>query len=327
MVSIPVAACGPPRRLQWRSDRLRGWNRALRGVLLAGALALCGVIVNRSDAALHRAQVAALDSPEFIYLPSSAFLRDVSLGYEHLLADVLWFRTISYFGQHYRGDHVYKWLAYMCNLVTDLDPRAQHVYLFGGVILPWEADRVDDGIALLEKGTRNLPDSWRLHYILGFNYYFFKNDLAAASRALGAAVRLPDTPEFVSQMFVTLFAAHAGPETALTFLQGMERDGLSEEMRGTIHQRVLEMQLTGDIDALEGAAKDFESRWQRPPVDLAELVSQGVLAAIPPEPFGGRYLLGEDGRVVSSSGHEPRRLRHSNFRDEVLSAQAHRGAP
>ena len=64
----------------------------------------------------------------------------MALGWRNALADVLWFRTISYFGAHYRSDHTYPWLASMCDLVTDLDPRAEHVYRFAGVILPWEAE-------------------------------------------------------------------------------------------------------------------------------------------------------------------------------------------
>lgn len=216
----------------------------------------------------------------------------------------------------------------MCNVVTDLDPRAQHVYLFAGVMLPWEADRIDDGIALLEKGTRNIPDSWRLQYMLGFSYYFFKNDLAAASRALNAAVHLPGTPELVSRMLATLYATHEGAENALTFLTEMEHDDLSADMRGAIHERVLEMALTRDIDALEAAVKSFAVRFQRQPADLAELVSLGILPRLPHEPFGGQYLLDpETGKITSSTGHEPRRLRESKVREQFLSGKNAGGAP
>jgi tetratricopeptide (TPR) repeat protein len=322
MANLPVAACDSPRPLAWRSRPPRGWRTVVAGLALAAALALCVTVIRRTDASLHESPAVAGDAAELIYVPPGPFLRAVSLNYQHVLADVLWFRAISYFGQHYRGDRVYQWLADLCNAVTDLDPQAQHVYLFAGVMLPWEADRIDDGIAMLEKGTRNIPDSWHLWYMLGFSYYFFKDDLAAASRALSTAVRLPDTPELVSRMLATLYAAHHGSEDALAFLTAMEGDDLNADMRSAIHERVLEMALTRDIDALEAAINTYESRFFSKPFSLTDLVSFGILARIPTEPFGGEYGLDPaTGQVTSSTGHEPRRLRHSQVRDDVLAGK------
>ena len=136
----------------------------------------------------------------------------MSLGWHNVLADVLWFRTISYFGEHYRSDRTYPWLAQMCDLVTDLDPRAEHVYRFAGVILPWEADQVEAGIRLLEKGVRQFPDSWLLHYYLGFNYYFFKNDFDARSRTCAAALALPGAHPNVGAAGRHARAQQYGPE-------------------------------------------------------------------------------------------------------------------
>jgi len=275
--------------------------------------------MRRSDARLSHDLPPPGDAAELIYLPPTPFLRAVSLGYEHALADVLWFRAIDYFGSHFSGDHLYTWLAYMCDVVTDLDPRAQHVYEFAGVMLPWEANRSAEGIALLEKGTRNMPDAWRPWYLLGFSYYFFKNDLAAASHAFEAAMRLPDTPDFVSQMAATILEAHRGTENAMAFLAELERDTPNREMRGALRERVLELKLTRDIEGLEAAVTEFEARLQRKPRDFAELLSVGVISEIPDEPFGGAYLLDPDsGTVSSSTGHKPGHLQSSAIHEEFL---------
>jgi hypothetical protein len=257
---------------------------------------------------------------EFIYLPPTRFLRTVALGYENALANVLWFRTISYFGLHYRSDRVYTWLAAMCDAVTDLDPLAEHVYRFGGVILPWEADRIDDGITLLEKGTRNIPDSWQLHFILGFSHYFFRNDLAAASRVLRTATHFQAASPFVSQLAASVEAAHRGPGSAIDFLTELAGRGSDKgEMYGVIRQRIRELSLARDIQALEAAVRTFEARSERRPRDLTELVSTGILTAVPVEPFGGHYVLDpSSGQVASSLGHKPWRLRSSKIREAFL---------
>ncbi len=292
---------------------------ARRGAVV-GAVALFAGVVSWSSGMLDGETQGAEERVEFIYLPPTRFLRTVSLGYEHALANVLWFRTISYFGRHYRRDRVYPWLASMCDVVTDLDPRAEHVYRFGGVMIPWEADRVDDGIALLEKGTRNLPDSWQLHYILGFSYYFFRNDLGAASRELRTATHSPGASPLISHLAASVEAAHRGPGRAIDFLTEFAgRNGDNDEMHGVIRQRIRELLLARDIDALEEAVRTFQAHSGRQPRDLTELVSAGILATVPDEPFGGRYLLDPaSGQVVSSLGQKPWRLGSSRIREAFL---------
>jgi hypothetical protein len=128
-------------------------GRALGFVLaLSGCIAVSATARARLIPPPHAAH-----GQQPIYLPKAEYLRPMSLGFANVMADVLWFRTISYFGGHYRSDRVYPWLAHMCDLVTDLDPRAEHVYRFAGVILPWEAGETDQGIRLLEKGIRHFP--------------------------------------------------------------------------------------------------------------------------------------------------------------------------
>ncbi len=280
------------------------------------AAILLMLAIGWTDRVLQRQVQERADQVELVYLPPVPVLKVVSLGYQHALADILWFRTINYFGRHYRSDRVYPWLAYMCDVVTDLDPQAQHVYRFGGLLLPWEADRVGDGIALLEKGTRNLPESWELAYILGFSYYFFQDNLAAASETLRHATLLPQAPPFVTTLTAVIDAAHKGPSGAIEFLSEIERNTTSDELRGAIRERIRDLVLARDIEALEAAVGAFQARVHRLPANVDELVSAGVLPAIPREPFGGAYVLdAETGRVYSSVGRQPRHLSSSKVRE------------
>ena len=316
---IPVKTCDTQQRVPWHETmlgKLQGFMQTVALVIAVGSFALLAMW---SDARLGGQLQSMDEQAELIYVPPARFLKLVALNYEHALADVLWFRTMSYFGNHYRGDRVYPWLAYMCDVVTDLDPRAAYVYTFGGVILPWEADSVDSGIALLAKGTRNIPDSWRLWYMLGFSYYFFKNDLGAAGRALERATRLPDAPAFVSRMAAMIVAAHQGPSSAIAFLSELEHQEINPAIRSTLTQRIREIELAKNIEAIEDAAKTFEARIQRKPRDVGELLSAGVLAQIPPDPFGGHYVIDpQTGEVTSSVGGKAQRMGHSKVREAFL---------
>lgn len=282
-------------------------------------LALGGVI---ALAATARARLAPLESTQTaqpVYLPKAEYLRPMSLGFANVLADVLWFRTISYFGSHYRGDRVYPWLAHMCDLVTDLDPRAEHVYRFAGVILPWEAGEADEGIRLLEKGVRTFPDSWMMHYWLGFNYYFFKNDFKQAAFYLHRAAELPDAHPNAARLAALLYQEQYGADTASEFLREMERNSQDPQMREVVRRHLTEAQLSEGLDQLTEGVALYRERFGRLPAQLDELVASGILAALPREPFGGTFRLDpKTGAVTSSSGQVPSRLHQSPLRAKLL---------
>jgi hypothetical protein len=275
------------------------------------AIAVAGA---RLDGNAERAAVG--DDP--VYLPRAEYLRPLSLGWQNAVADVLWFRTISYFGQHYGSDRTYPWLASMCDLVTDLDPRALHVYRFAGVVLPWEADQVDAGIRLLEKGLRQFPDSWLLHYYLGFNYFFFKGDNGRALAQLRRAMAVSGSHPQIARLATVLAAHQYGPETTLAFLAQLHGDVDSAEVRQVIEDQARQVRLAADLERLDETIAAFQTRRGVPPRHLQELVEAGVLDALPEEPFGGHYEIDPvNGRARSSNGRVPPALRQSEIRERA----------
>lgn len=162
------------------ASRPSRWRTAGMAAAVAFLIAGLGAAVTYSSRQLATTEEVTAAEQEPVYLPDVRFLNLASLGYRNALADVLWFRTINYFGKHFRSDRLYPWLAQMCDLVTDLDPRSKHVYLFAGFLLPWEAQLPDAGVRMLEKGAAQFPDTWEMHYYLGFTLYFFKDDVAGA---------------------------------------------------------------------------------------------------------------------------------------------------
>ncbi len=283
--------------------------------------AIVGVLLSQHR--LVEKRNALGEPPELIYAPPGKFLQVVSLGYRRTLADLLWFRTIDYFGRHYRKDRVYPWLAEMCERVTDLDPAAVHVYRFGGVILPWEANDIDAGISLLEKGVRNLPHSWELRYILGFSYYFFRDDLESASRELRAALALPDAPGFLAGLLAVIDAAHRGPEAAIEFLQAALATTAVPEVRETIREQLRELEFARVWGELQGAIEQYRKAVGQWPASLHALVSSGLLTQIPADPFGGSFDIDPaSGALRSTTGRTPKKLGSSKIREAIL-----KGAP
>lgn len=297
-------------------------SKAIRSTTWVLALSLLIAAATLSNRRLDRAALAAPER-EPVYLPKAEYLRPMALGWHNALADVLWFRAISYFGAHYRSDHTYPWLASMCDLVTDLDPRALHVYRFAGVILPWEANQVDAGIALLKKGLREFPDDWRLHYHLGFHYYFFKNDIDAALASLRDAMALPGADPALARLAAVLAQHQYGPETTLAFLQELADNAESSDVRGVVQEHMREVQLAADLEQLQDAVDTYRRRTGTLPPSLPALVSAGILPAIPREPFDSVYELDPaTGAVRSASGRVPSALHDSRVRERALRGES-----
>lgn len=282
-------------------------------------LVLFGSIVTVAGKRLDHQPTPSETSSAPIYLPQARFLRPMSLGYHTVLADMLWFRTISYFGEHYRSDRVYPWLAYMCDLVTDLDPRADYVYRFGGMVLPWEANQAEEGIKLLEKGVAVLPDSWLLHYWLGFSYYFFRNDYERALQHMSLAAQLPGQHPHATRLAALLHQHEYGPETTMNFLEEMARNADTDEVREVLRNQMREARLSADLERIGTAVAAYRDRFGEFPHSLSALVGTNLLNEIPPDPFGGVYRLDPTtGAVSSSTAHQPSRLYRSKKGEAAL---------
>lgn len=298
--------------------------RAVRlAALLVAVLALVALTVAASRR-LHE-RPPTLVEVEPVYLPDVRFLRLASLGYENALADVLWFRTINYFGKHYRGDRLYPWLARMCDVVTDLDPRAEHVYRFAGFILPWEAQLPHEGIRLMEKGVEVFPDSWQLNFYLGFTRYYFLDDVDGALPPIERAAAIPGVHPFVPRFAAALHAQRQGPGAAREFLEELLASGGAAGMEMVIEERLKEIDLGEHIALLESGIAEHRRRFGRPPVALDELVSSGIVAAIPAEPFGDHYLYDAEADEVRSSGGRRRlQIHDSEKRRRILRGESYR---
>jgi hypothetical protein len=239
---------------------------------------------------------------EVLYLPSGKALRFLSLGFQNALADLLWFNTVSYFGKHFRSDKDYRWLEHMCGLVTDLDPRAQHVYEFCSTMEAWELNRPEVAEALLTKGIAVLPDKWRLLYLRGFSRMYFLHDEARAQEDFVRAARLPDAPPFIAKLASKKIANLDSPEAALEFLIDIYKGTQDPNARRALQHRILQTRYEIDLQRIETAVAEFHAHKGRYPRDMAELGSE-----VPQrDPWGGAYQVDSVQGKVSSSSNQKR---------------------
>lgn len=186
-----------------------------------------------------------------LYLPSGKFLKPLALGYDQLLADLLWMKTISYFGGHFMSDKQYPWLAHMLNLIIDLDPRFTFPYYFGGIVLSLEASQIEEANRILERGIEVYPDRWQYPFYIGFNFYYHKKDVERGLPYLEKAASLPGSPDFLKRLVGRLYEKSGKQEEALHFYEEVYRNTDDEMIRQKIKEK---------IDHIQSGAEDEDAR-------------------------------------------------------------------
>lgn len=239
------------------------------------------------------------------YLPSGKFLKGSALTYDEVLADLLWIKTIGYFGTHARSDQDYTWLYHLLEITTTLDPLYSDPYEFGGIVLATEMHDVDKSIAILEKGMANIPRHnkryWYQPFYNAFNYMYYKGDNLTAARLLERAAESPGRPEYLPLLVARLYANTNDPELAIPFLEEMLRQTTNPEMQEKLRARIREILMTRDIHWLEEARDRFLAERQRYPLTLEELVGEGFIQRIPDEPNGGQYYIDPKDHAINST--------------------------
>jgi hypothetical protein len=179
-------------------------------------LALSAVAQNWMDARRRAPQTVE----ETLYFSSSDALKRASLGFDGLMADVYWIRTLLYFGENFeqqRGANKYfdvsklELLEPLLNITVDLDPKYIAAYRFGAIFLP--EINADAATRFVERGIRNNPDEWRLYQDLGF-VQWRRRRFREAAEAYALGSRLPGAPGWMQTMPALMRAKGGDRETA-----------------------------------------------------------------------------------------------------------------
>ncbi len=209
-------------------------------ILLLVAIWIANFSLPKLIAENKKNSVKISEEDEVKYLPKGPYLKLLSLGYNNALSNFLWFNTVSYFGKHYRGDKKYRWLYHMCDLITTLDPKNQFVFVFGALMLGWEAQLPEESARLLDKAISVNPSYWGYYYLRGFSAYLLRNDVDKAISDFKFASKLPDAPPMLASIAAKKMTdVRSDPASAVTFLEDMLK-GTTDPMTKNILKRRLD---------------------------------------------------------------------------------------
>ncbi|MFP3982354.1 MAG: tetratricopeptide repeat protein [Desulfurivibrionaceae bacterium] len=247
---------------------------------------------------------------QFGRMPSGV-VQAVSLEFKGLVADFLFLKTIFFVGEKIgekkkASPEEWQLIHDMIDRITDLDPTFWDPYLFGEMMLPWDAGMIEEANELLLKAVRNRPDDYRPLYFLGFNHFFFQKDYNEAGRYLRRASRKPGAPYYLTGLAARF--SHYGKDTraGISFLKKVLRQSDSPKIKAYLTQRIETLKIIAD---LEDKVAEYKEEFDQPPEKLEDLVEAGIIPEIPADPYGGNFTLLSNGRVYTTSKMVPERIR------------------
>ena len=134
-------------------------------------------------------------------LPRTEYAKRLSFGYDMMLADFLYMRSIQAFGGQWKlaaiPEKMMIRFRHYFDVITELDPHFFTAYEFGSMVIGDEGKDYRGSIDLLRKGWMNNPNKYRIPYLAFYtSWYSLKNDKLARlwfERALRAA----DAPDWL----------------------------------------------------------------------------------------------------------------------------------
>jgi len=272
-----------------------------QGFLAACLMASLAAAAIGAEIAAERMRPSEVRALELAYLPKGDYIKVAVLGYRQIASDLIWLRAVQYLGEINQTSEGWLWAYHVMDVVTDIDPQFVAVYEAGGTILGIWAQRAGESVALLEKGVRHNPNVWTLPFFLGYDYFYELHDPVKAAKYLRAAAALPGAPGYLPHLAARMTVEAGDPAAALEFLERLYVQTQDERLREALERRMKEVIIERDIRFLEEGVRRYHARYKRWPVKLDDLVRGEIIAAIPPEPLGGAYVMADPAGTVKST--------------------------
>ena len=277
-------------RPEWRSPLMLGL------ILIFGAVSV-GLVSKIEE---QRPPSARAD--ELAYLPNGMYLRVLALGYDQLVADLLWLKVVQHYGDGAETTDGFRWAYHAVDVLTDIDPTFAFAYQATGVMLTVWGHLPEESAAILTKGVRNNPGVWELPFFLAYDHYYELHQPKLAAEYLRMAAALPNAPEYLPGLAARMSVESGESDAALEFLQRIYQQTQDDTLRQALDRRIREVVAERDIQFLEEGVRRYKDRHKMTPSTLHDLVAGGIIIEIPAEPLGGEYKLDREHGTVASTG-------------------------
>ncbi|HTO05828.1 MAG TPA: hypothetical protein VMR86_02125 [Myxococcota bacterium] len=277
--------------------------------------ALCvALAVNGTNHWLEARSVETHADGDVGVLPDGHAVNVLSLGFERLVADLFWIRTVNYVGDEVASAAHWPAAERLANLVTDTDPHFDSAYVVMASVLNGLKHDPDAAIRLLEKGAA-VSKYWRIDFLLGFQYFMEKGDYVRGAECLQRAIDLGG-PQYLQFLVTRLYANAGDPDTAMQFIALRLKSEETPEVRAQLEKRLSDLWINRDLALIDAAIEAYKAKLHRDPADVRALVTAGLLPKLPRDPEGGEYAIFSDGKAGTNLAYDTLELHMPGLRNQ-----------
>lgn len=181
-----------------------------------------------------------------------------------------------------------------------LNPLHEENYYIAGAILPWSG-QLDAAQIILRRATEARPFDYMPAFLYAFNLYHFRGDAVGAANWLrNAAEKLPEGDNRLAMQNIAARWAEktSDIDLAISVVESLAKQAERRDFKRYLVLRVDRLRM---LKALRAAAERFSMEKGRPPESVEELVSSGLLKALPVDPFGLGFAIDAAGQVILKS--------------------------
>jgi len=224
----------------------------MKKIIVILLLVFCFFQIFVRDFAINYYEETSGAPPDLFYTPDAKYIKPFVLGYENLMADLIWIRTIAYFADQFTQDKQFKDLENLLYVIVDLEPMFEKVYLWGGSVLMYNGNWINK--KSIEASTRFLkhgwnyiknqkiayrhdPEYWRIPHMIGFNYAIELRDRASGIPYIEEVAKIEGTPKYYKTWASTLYKKEGQKNEAV---KSLERELIVENLRTALGQNINE---------------------------------------------------------------------------------------
>ena len=225
------------------------------GLVVVLGMACAVLLLRWTDTLRPPADPNAID--ESLYLNGKT-ARRMSLGFNGLMADWYWMRSLQYVGKKIintpedvpidsLGQLNLKLLPPLLDTATTLDPEFMVPYEYAAIVLP--AVDVQQAIRIAQKGIDANPNAWKLYHHLGYIYWQQRN-YQAASEMYARGGQIPGAPSWMEAMKAKMFTEGGSRATAREIYKRMYEQAGEEQVKEMARKRLMQLDSFDQRDAL-----------------------------------------------------------------------------
>jgi hypothetical protein len=232
-------------------------------VYILGGAALCLAMVFQLRMVAAEKHSRLEPDEERYSLPPGEWMYALCLGFNEVTADLIWAKTLVYFGSQVSlkgNEKVANYTVNYLGVAAEMDPKFRRLYTTGSGLTLFQnrtvtKETVEMSIDLLEKGMEEFPNDGEIVFDLGFMHYYelrpfldlFSEDPEAKAhretgvRLLGRAALMPRVPKYAAGLAMALFKDEGLDDLAIEHAKNMLATEINPLIRKELEGKLREL--------------------------------------------------------------------------------------